>query len=61
MLVVLCYLLAGLAAVVAAVVGLAGPWWGLLVAGGALLALAVLEARGAGEPSPAAVDGSSGS
>lgn len=40
------YLLAGLALVVAGVVGLAGPWWGLLVAGAALLIVGVLEVRG---------------
>lgn len=48
MLAVLCYLVAGLVAVVAAIWGLAGPWWALLVAGVALLTLGVLEARGAG-------------
>lgn len=52
MLVALCYLLAGLVAVVAAVTGLAGPWWGLLTCGAALLALAVLESRGAQLPAP---------
>lgn len=45
------YLVWGLLAVVAGVVGLAGPWWGLLVAGTALVVLGVLEARGS---SPAA-------
>lgn len=40
------YFLLGLAAIVAAVYGLAGPWWGLLVAGTVLVALGVLTARG---------------
>ena len=40
------YFLLGLAAIVAAVYGLAGPWWALLVAGVLLVALGVLTERG---------------
>lgn len=45
------YLVAGSAAVVTAVWGLAGPWWGVLTLGVLLLTVGVLEARGPG-PSP---------
>ena len=41
------YLVAGLSAIVAGVVLLAGYEWGLIVGGGLLAALAVLEQRGA--------------
>lgn len=44
----LTYLLTGLCLVVAGVILLAGPSWGVLFAGGLLIGLAVLEQRGTG-------------
>lgn len=45
------YLLTGAALCVVAIGALAGGWWGALAAGGILVALGVLEARGA-QPQP---------
>ncbi len=44
----LTYLIAGLIMVVAGVILLAGPEWGVLSAGGLLVGLAVFEQRGTG-------------
>lgn len=48
-----CYLIAGLVASVAGVAGLCGPWWALILLGVELVALGVLEARGAALTAPA--------
>lgn len=49
----------GLAAVVVAVGGLAGPWWALLAAGVVLVALAVLTERAPADPEPVDAEGGS--